>query len=593
MQTMFPPSIHPDGERVEWYKDGTPARIGAEDLHQAVKLIAAAALLGRYWAGPSARDAAAGPLIGTLLRAGWEADKVRHFVGAVAQLGGDPSWRGRLHGIEKMQERLAGKSGRVPGLPALKKLFDARVIASVVEWLDLKPGGRNGGTTQAERLLAIARGATLFHDEAGDCYADFEINGHYETWPIHHKNTRLWLAYAFFQETGKLPSSTAMTTVLEQATACATFDGPTAKVFLRNARHDGKIYLDLVDDTWRAIEIDGAGWRIVERPPVRFRRTKGMLPLPVAGGTVAELRPFLNVADVDKENPDDADFKLAVAWILAALSGLGPYPIMSLYGPPGAAKSSFARYCRACVDPNKIPARGPARDDRDVYIAAHNAHVVSFGNLSHLPPWLSDTLARLSTGDGFGTRELYTDADEVLFDGMRPVILNGIENFITRSDLADRCILLVLEHISDAKRRTEADLGAAFAAAQPRILGALLSAAAGGPGKLASAHPGELPRMADFAESIGACEPALGWEAGTFARLYAENRETGLLDVLNADLIGSAMHAFVTSLGTAENSRARAERRPADPEKCKWEGTTVNAGSKMHRLAGVKMHQAR
>ena len=72
-----------------------------------------------------------------------------------------------------------------------------------------------------------------------------------------------------------------------------------------------------------------------------------------------------------------------------------------------------------------------------------------------------------------------------------------------------------------------------------------------------------------------------------------ENRETGLLDVLNADLIGSAMHAIVTSLGTAENSRARAERRPADPEKCKWEGTTVNAGSKMHRLAGVKMHQAR
>ena len=33
-----------------------------------------------------------------------------------------------------------------------------------------------------------------------------------------------------------------------------------------------------------------------------------------------------------------------------------------------------------------------------------------------------------------------------------------------------------------------------------------------------------LPRMADFARWIAACEPALGWEPGSFAELYSANR---------------------------------------------------------------------
>src|SRR5262249_40119031 len=98
---------------------------------------------------------------------------------------------------------------------------------------DLRRGARSGGTPQAAKVLAFVREASLFHTEDGDCYGDVEINGHRETWPLKNKNFRLWLARAFFQETGKAPGSTAMTAVLEQAAAWAAFDGPTAKVFLR------------------------------------------------------------------------------------------------------------------------------------------------------------------------------------------------------------------------------------------------------------------------------------------------------------------------------------------------------------------------
>jgi hypothetical protein len=54
-----------------------------------------------------------------------------------------------------------------------------------------------------------------------------------------------------------------------------------------------------------------------------------------------------------------------------------------------------------------------------------------------LPAWISDTLCRLATGGGFAVRQLYTDQNEVLFDAARPVILNGVEDIVTRPDLAD------------------------------------------------------------------------------------------------------------------------------------------------------------
>jgi hypothetical protein len=99
---------------------------------------------------------------------------------------------------------------------------------------------------------------------------------------------------------------------------------------------DDRLYLDLADATWRAVEIDANGWRVIDNPPVRFRRAAGMkpLPVPVTGGSIEALRPFLNVKS---EN----DFVLAVAWVLACLRDRGPYPVIALSGEQGSAKSTL------------------------------------------------------------------------------------------------------------------------------------------------------------------------------------------------------------------------------------------------------------
>ena len=35
-------------------------------------------------------------------------------------------------------------------------------------------------------------------------------------------------------------------------------------MFVRVGEHEGRIYLDLVNDAWQAVEIDPAGWRVVD-----------------------------------------------------------------------------------------------------------------------------------------------------------------------------------------------------------------------------------------------------------------------------------------------------------------------------------------
>jgi hypothetical protein len=92
-----------------------------------------------------------------------------------------------------------------------------------------------------------------------------------------------------------------MRSILDLLEARAQFDGPERAIHIRVAQHEGRIYLDLADYRWQAVEIGPDGWRIITHPPVRFRRAAGMLPLPMPerGGSIETLGSFLNIQSRD------------------------------------------------------------------------------------------------------------------------------------------------------------------------------------------------------------------------------------------------------------------------------------------------------
>jgi hypothetical protein len=390
-------------------------------------------------------------------------------------------------------------------------------------------------------LIPDAVSAEFFHTAAGTAFVDLLINGNRETWPIRSQRFRTWLRRRHYEATGTAASAAAINSALDLLEAQAQFDGPERAVHVRLAEHGGHIYLDLADECWRAVEIGPEGWRVIASPPVRFRRAAGMLPLPVpqAGGSIEELASFLNL-------PSRNDFVLVVAWLLATLRAGGPYPVLAISGEQGSAKTVLSKLLKALVDPNVAPVRALAREERDLVIAANNSHILAFDNLSGLPHALSDAFCRLATGASFGLRQLYTDADEVVFQAARPILLNGIEDVISRPDLADRALFLTLPPIAGHHRRSERQFWRDFDVARPRILGSLLDAAACGLRNVPSIDLEQLPRMADFALWATASETAF-WPAGTFARAYKANRRAAIEDLIDADPVAARVRELMAS----------------------------------------------
>lgn len=477
-----------------------------------------------------------------------------------------------------------------PERPSAAEL-ERGLLALLPEALAQLQEGDAKAPTQADALVKLALSSTeLFHVPRGNAYAMISVGDHRETWPIRSKGFRLYLQRRYYEQFEKSPGGQAVQDALGVLEGKALFDNPEQDVFIRVAQRGDALYLDLANDRWEAVEITAQGWQVVDDPPVRFRRPKGMLPLPqpVRGGTLESLRQFVNVVG-------DRDWYLLIAWLAAAVRPAGPYPILALHGEQGSGKSSAARLLRRIIDPNASELRAEPRTVHDLMIAASNSLVVCYDNLSRLPEWLSDALCRVSTGGGFATRELYSNDEETIFEAQRPIILNGIEELATRADLLDRAIIVDLPTIPERRRRPEAAFWEAFAREHPRLLGALLDALSGALERYPSIRLDKLPRMADFALWATSVEATLGWEAGAFMTAYTANRQAANRVAIDAWPIAEKVSALVANVRTWEgtatelllalNGRIDDEKRKALEHDKLWPKNASGLSNMLRRLA--------
>jgi hypothetical protein len=123
------------------------------------------------------------------------------------------------------------------------------------------------------------------------------------------------------------------------------------------------------------------------------------LPVPLKGGSIEALTSFFNL-------PTRSDFVLVVAWLLAALRQWRAYPLLAVSGEQGSAKTVLSKILRALIDPNAAPVRTAPREERDLFIAAGNGHLLVFDNLSDITACVSDALCRLASGGSFAVRQI-------------------------------------------------------------------------------------------------------------------------------------------------------------------------------------------
>jgi len=440
-----------------------------------------------------------------------------------------------------------------------------------------------------EVLVRLISSVQLHRTADGPIFAEVPTSDRNETYGLKSRGFRDWLVDGYFAHSGHPPSSRAISGIVGVLEARARFLRTAPSVFVRVARdRDGDSssqYLDLGDAAGRAIEIRPEGWSIVRRPRVHFRRPEGYLPLPMPqpGGSIDLLRPYVNVGD--------SDFRLLVAWLTAAIRPVGPYPILTVYGEQGSAKSTLAKVVRLLVDPHATPLVAEPRSTRDLMSIALNSWMLAFDNVSTIPNWLSDSLCRLAVGGGCASRPLPTSEDVTYLNAQRPMVLNGIDDFMTRGDLIDRSLFLNLPAISPADRRSEAEFWASFRLDYPIILGALIEAVVMGLRELPSLDLPELPRMADFAlwgEAVGYGQD---WPREAFLSAYTRNRREATVEALEDSPVAAALIRTIPTVEhwTGPCAKLHASLASVIGKKtaasARWPKSTSAFSSELRRLA--------
>ena len=485
-----------------------------------------------------------------------------------------------------------GKPAKVPKLPDEndKRRMQGSAYSpesNLVELHPKQPKASPSGKPKGQAAAMLA----LFEAHQGEAFRSLDDkpffcvteDGKRQTMTL--SNVVKALSRWHFKQTGQPATARSREEVKNHLDALAEA-GPKRQTWLRVAEHDGALYLDLGDDSWRVVRIASEGWEVIDRPPVYFVRPGGMLPLPVPvqGGSVAELFDLINVPDSDGQ-------ALVLGWLVSALRPSRPMPLLALHAEQGSAKSTTACMLAAVIDPHRAGLRIRPKDEETVMVATQNAWVVAYDNLSSMPPWLSDGLCCLSTGASYTARTKYSDASETVMRAQRPVLLTSIEDIASRSDLLDRMIVLTLPTIPEARRRTEQAVLAAFNIAHPRILGALLDAAAHALRTLPALKPDALPRMADFALWVIAAESGLGLAPGEFLTAYRENRKDAHGQALDACPIVEPLERFMSDksewTGTATDLQSALEEKATERQQARpgWPKDVTRLSGQLRRIA--------
>jgi AAA domain/Bifunctional DNA primase/polymerase, N-terminal len=138
-QTIWPPSIHPEGEPIRFDSQGIPAIVDAQDLTARVAHLAACALLARHWPRvPGNRHDLALAVAGFLLRRNLPEPVVAAIVRTAARLAGDPEARDRMTDVRTTARKLVN-GGRATGGPSLTPLVTQAVVDRLGSWFPSAP----------------------------------------------------------------------------------------------------------------------------------------------------------------------------------------------------------------------------------------------------------------------------------------------------------------------------------------------------------------------------------------------------------------------------------------------------------------------
>ncbi|SFM74584.1 DNA polymerase I-3'-5' exonuclease and polymerase domains [Nitrosomonas communis] len=418
------------------------------------------------------------------------------------------------------------------------------------------------------KIMELTTEHELWVDESKKQYVTFEVenkpendmsrdeaqqpmDSHNESWPILSPEYQNYLSYQYRLRHKKPAPGGVLKKVLECLAGDALFTGNEHKTYVRCARMEDRVLIDLTNSNWEWVEITATGWRIrKDKPPVKFLRSASARPMfyPDPSGSFDCLPKIFRLKS-------QGDYILLAGWLMFVLIEGVPYPVLIVEGPAGTSKSTLTKQIRQVVDPRVPALQGMPRNIDDLFLQAFNGHLLAIDNLSEIRQGLSDILCGISSGTGSSKRQLYTDTGEIYYEVRRPIILNSINPVAESPDLVDRSIRLSLPSISSNNskegnpgqvRLSAEEVDAIFQQHGPRILGAICNAiqTAIPNYRRAKGIPAEI-RMTDFAQWGFAAGETLGAGDHDFISLLLANRQHNAAPLIENSVLNQALLRFM------------------------------------------------
>ena len=334
----------------------------------------------------------------------------------------------------------------------------------------------------------------------------------------------------------------------ETLKAYAETELQTVDVYLRVAPYQNGIEIDLGDDEHTRIRITpGKVEPVTYGSETLFYRSNATLPFvkPAKNGNLKKLNEYLKNIDHELQ-------VLLIGWISYTLAhpkvSTTNYVILALIGGQGTGKSFLCKLIARLIDPSQVGLQIMPKNTMDLVVAAQNAQVLFYDNIRQISEAMSDALCVCATGGSLSTRMLYTNNEQSISILHAALVLNGIYDFITQADLAQRSLTIHLLDMAESDRLSERDLEKQLEQDMPEILQGLFELIADIFKHLPDAKVTQPERMLDFVQWLSAMEMVYGDPAGTYQAIYSKCLEEAQLNSLLENALAAAVYLFADRL---------------------------------------------
>lgn len=391
----------------------------------------------------------------------------------------------------------------------------------------------------------------FYHDRSEIAYVSVKSDGITTYMEVNSKEYKRYLRYLYFKKYGKTLSHDTLQQVLNTLEVQAINEGKEISPANRCKYLDGKIYYYLADHEQSVVLIDKKGYSIVADSPVPFIKKQNMSEqvLPMQGEE--SLRKLgMKYWKFASENDQIMHWVVLITRFISDC----PLPIIYYFGDRGSSKTTTMRMDKMIVDPSEIDVKALPKSFADVISSVASQYMVCYDNVSRISEELSDLFCITATNGYYTKRKLYSDNGEYPVKLNGRLSISGITNLTTKPDLIDRMVCIKLKRIDSSKRQTEEMIMGNFKKDLPYILDGIFTVLSKASIIYKELHLASLPRMADFAQWGYAVAEAMGYEGDVFLKIYKENQEDLLDNMISEDTIITVLLDMLKEYGHYKGS---------------------------------------